>query len=108
MSIGNLLFSEGIDGTAATISTGNLGIAIAVPTGKLHVDQASASGAMPVVRLDQGDVDDSFIDFIGTSGADTTSSISTHGTSGATTDHIQIEVNGVKAWIAISTNDPSA
>lgn len=37
MSIGNLLFSAGIDGTGTTLSTGNLGISIAAPTALLHL-----------------------------------------------------------------------
>ena len=37
MSIGNLLFSEGIDGTGTTVSTGNLGIAIPAPAARLHI-----------------------------------------------------------------------
>ena len=43
----------------------------------------------------------------GTATADANSSISTLNTSGATTDHIQIDLNGTKAWIAVSTNSPS-
>jgi len=38
MSVGNLLFSEGINGTGATASTGNLGVGIATPTARLDVN----------------------------------------------------------------------
>lgn len=38
MTIGNLLFSEGIDGTGTTISSGNLGVGVASPDYKLDVD----------------------------------------------------------------------
>lgn len=48
------------------------------------------------------------INFSGAAGANTTDPISTHNTSGTITDHIQIQLNGAKAWIAVSTNDPSA
>ena len=48
-----------------------------------------------------------FIDFQGTAAADALNPISTLTTSGATTHHIQIEINGAKAWVAASTNDPS-
>jgi hypothetical protein len=43
-----------------------------------------------------------FINFRATADADATSAISTLTTSGATTHHIQIEINGVTAWIAAS------
>ncbi len=49
----------------------------------------------------------SYINFLGTAAANSTNPISTLTTSGATTHHIQIEINGVKAWIAASTNNPS-
>jgi hypothetical protein len=38
MSIANLLFSSGIDGTGITASTGNLGVGVAGPTAKLDVN----------------------------------------------------------------------
>ena len=68
----------------------------------------SATLGMQLVTLDQNDTDKPFIDFQGTASANTTDSISTHTTSGATTHHIQVEINGAKAWIAASTNNPSA
>jgi len=48
-----------------------------------------------------------YFDFRGTADADATSAISTLTTSGATTHHIQVDINGTKAWIAVSTNNPS-
>ena len=38
MTIGNLLFSEGIDGVGLGISTGNLGIGVVAPSEKLHIN----------------------------------------------------------------------
>ena len=38
MSIGNLLFSQGIDGTGTTVSTGNLGVGVVAPSSRLDVD----------------------------------------------------------------------
>jgi hypothetical protein len=110
VSIGNLLFmSLTTRGTGTTISTGSVGIGVASSfLGKLHIDQSSTTAAIPPLYLDQADIDQPMIHFQGSTGADTTSSISTHGTSGATTDHIQISLNGTKAWIAVSTNNPSA
>jgi hypothetical protein len=48
-----------------------------------------------------------FMNFVATADADTTSAISTLTTSGATTHHVQVDINGTKAWIAVSTNSPS-
>jgi len=47
------------------------------------------------------------IDFRATADADATSAISTLTNSSATTHHIQVEINGAKAWIACSTTDPT-
>jgi len=81
---------------------GNVGVGESVPTASVHIDQNSASGAKPVLRLDQGDIDDSFIDFIGTSAADGTRSISSDTTEdSAKFGAIRIEINGVTKWIRI-------
>lgn len=37
LTIGNLIFGTGVDGTGTTLSTGNVGIGIVTPTSKLHV-----------------------------------------------------------------------
>jgi hypothetical protein len=87
-------------------SSGNMGINEASPDALLEVSGDSDVGQQ-IVTLDQNDADQPFIDFQGSTGADTTSSISTNTTSGSTTHHIQIEINGTKAWIAASTNNPS-
>ena len=51
--------------------------------------------------------DEAFTSYNATADADSTSAISTLTTSGATTHHIQVDINGTKAWIAVSTNVPS-
>ena len=86
----------------ATGTIGKIGIGLTTPTSKLHIDQSATAGAMPVLRLDQGDADETFIDFIGTSAADGAANIS----SDTTTDSakfgaIRIEINGVHKWIRI-------
>ncbi|KKK89927.1 hypothetical protein LCGC14_2728180, partial [marine sediment metagenome] len=48
---------------------GDMGINIADPLAKLHIDQAASGGAIPVLALDQADVDKEFIAFIGTAAA---------------------------------------
>lgn len=78
-----------------------------VPIAPGDFRQSSSSAAIPVMALDQSDIDDNFINFIGTSAADATRSISTLTTSGATTHHFRCEINGVQVWIAASTNDPT-
>jgi len=50
-------------------STGNVGIGTASPSGRLHIDQASATGANPVLFLDQADVSEEMIQFATTIGA---------------------------------------
>lgn len=59
------------------------------------------------IESSKGTADEGFINFKATADADATSAISTLTTSGATTHHIQIEINGVTAWIAASTTDPT-
>lgn len=44
-----------------------VGINVSAITGKLHVDQSSTTGAKPVLTVDQADVSEEFIRFIGTS-----------------------------------------
>ena len=81
---------------------GRVGIRTELPTAQLHIDQTSTSGAIPVLKLDQGDIDDSFIDFVGTSAADGSRSISSDTTSeGAKFGAIAIEINGVRKWIRV-------
>ncbi len=68
-----LVFSTNPGGGNAAIEhmfldkDGNLGIGILVAlAGKCHIDQASTSAAIPVLVLDQADVSEGFINFIGT------------------------------------------
>jgi hypothetical protein len=49
-----------------TIRNGKVGVGLVTPLAKLHVDQSSTTGAIPVLTLDQGDVSEEFIRFIGT------------------------------------------
>ncbi len=84
------------------LESGFVGIGLEIPTAQCHIDQSSDSGAIPVLRLDQADIDDSFIDFIGTSAADGSRSISSDTTEdSAKFGAIRIEINGVTKWIRI-------
>jgi hypothetical protein len=59
------------------------------------------------IVLDQGTADNGFINFQATINSDAVSAISSLTTSGATTHHLQVEINGTTFWIAGSTTDPS-
>lgn len=59
------------------------------------------------LSMDRTTEDAAFVDFNATADADATSAISTLTTSGSVTHHIQIEINGVTAWIPCSTTDPT-
>jgi len=50
-------------------STDRIGINQGAPAGKIHVDQSSTTAAIPVVILDQADVSEEFVRFIGTAAA---------------------------------------
>lgn len=81
--------------------------------------QKSSSAAIPVVKLEQLDVDDAFVNFVGTSGADQTKSISTVNGDGsvegpknysaaagwAYAGMLRCEINGTVGWIPYYTAD---
>lgn len=80
--------------------------------GTEHVGASARDMALKVpsgqiVQIDKTTEDNGFINFQATADADATSAISTLTTSGAVTHHIQIQINGVTAWIPCSTTDPS-
>lgn len=70
-------------------------------TSKIAIDNTGT------IVPDKTTADEGFINFKATADADATSAISTLTTSGGTTHHIQVEINGTTAWIAASTTDPS-
>ena len=55
----------GTSPTYIAFPNSKMGIGTNTISGKLTVDQANASGAIPVITLDQADVDQPFIEFIG-------------------------------------------
>ena len=71
----------------------------AAPNGKLEIDQYSTSGAIPVLTLDQADVDQEFINFQGDTASDQTKSLTTDTSVGSLTGHIRVAVNGTDYWI---------
>jgi len=104
---GRILFNTATGGVLTErvqIDSGGLvGVGISSSlAGQIHVDQASASGAIPVLTLDQGDIDDTFINLIGTSAMDGTRSISSDTTEDSDKfGAIRVEINGVTKWIRI-------
>lgn len=88
-------------------SNGYVGIrTTGAPDAPLEIETTTSEGKQ-AVTIDQNDADQPFVDFQGSTGANATSSLSTLTNSGATTHHIMIEINGTKAWIAASTNNPT-
>ena len=78
----------------------NLGVGVGTPLGRLHVDQANAVGAKPVIYLDQGDTSEEFIRFISVEGASENNPISTLTTEvDAPAGYIRINVNGTIRWL---------
>jgi len=64
------------------------------------IAQGSASYAKTVLSLSQADIDDTFIDFKGTSAADKTRSISTSTVGNFTyTGMVRVDVNGTQYWM---------
>ena len=79
-----------------------VGINITSPAAPLDIKQESSTADTPVARLEQLDTNESFINFVGTSGAASANSISSSTASaGAKTGAIKVKINGVDAWIRL-------
>ena len=84
-----------VDGSADKIGFGT-----SAPTsGFVNIDQASSTGAIAVLTLDQGDADQEFIRFDGTTASDQSSSLTTDTSVGSLTGHIRVNINGTDFWI---------
>ena len=84
-----------VDGSADKIGFGT-----SSPTsGFVTIDQASSTGAIACLTLDQGDADQEFIRFDGTSNSDQSSSITTDTSVGDLTGHIRVNINGSDYWV---------
>ena len=84
-----------VDGSADKIGFGT-----SAPTsGFVTIDQASSTGAIAVLTLDQGDGDQEFIRFDGTTASDQTASLTTDTSVGSLTGHIRVNINGTDYWI---------
>ena len=74
VAVHGLLTGGGTSGVKV-LANGRVGMGVTAPLAKLHIDQASSSGAVPVLILDQGDVSEEFERYIGTSAADNSQSL---------------------------------
>ena len=84
-----------VDGSADKIGFGT-----SAPTsGFVSIDQASSTGGIAVLTLDQGDADQEFIRFDGTGASDQTKSLTTDTSVGSLTGHIRVNINGTDFWI---------
>lgn len=105
---GNIVF-WGYDSIATPFTAMNMdmpnkkiGIFNDLPDAPLDIKQGNASANIPVIELEQLDTNESFINFVGTSGAASANSISSSTASaGAKTGAIRIKINGVDAWIRV-------
>jgi hypothetical protein len=84
-----------VDGSADKI-----GFGISSPTSAfVTIDQASSTGAIAVLTLDQGDGDQEFIRFDGSTASDQSASLTTDTSVGSLTGHIRVNINGTDFWI---------
>ena len=105
---GRILFDVGTNAANPTermrIDSTGVKVGFGAPAAKLHVDQFNTTAAIPVLTLDQADVDHVLIKVIATAeaaGADRTLvADSDYGTPGALTGWIQIEVTDIGNRIA--------
>jgi len=101
-------FDNYYDNPAMVIkATGRIAIGLKAPLAQLHVDQASTSGAIPVLTLDQADLSEGFINLIGTSAASAVGPISTWTGGAAIEGYYRIEINGAQKWVPFC-GDPTA
>jgi len=84
-----------VDGSADKIGFGTSSPTSAFVT----IDQASSTGAIACLTLDQGDGDQEFIRFDGSTASDQTASLTTDTSVGDLTGHIRVNINGTDFWI---------
>jgi len=81
------------------VAVGNLPL---LTNAKLYVSQRETSAAIPVLDLEQLDIDNVFINFIGTSASDGSRSISSDTTEdSAKFGAFRVEINGTTKWIRV-------
>jgi hypothetical protein len=88
---------------STTYKSVRIGGTLTASTGAtLTVEQADASANIPVVSLEQDDTNESFIAFVGTSGAASANSISSStGSTSSKVGAIRVKINGTDRWIRL-------
>lgn len=87
---------------------GNIGIGIITGVAaKTHIDQWSTTAAIPVLLLDQADISEGFINFVGTSAASAAGPISTWTAGNSIQGFVRVEINGTGYWMPYY-DDPTA
>lgn len=99
LSIMNAIFGTTLDGAGTTISTGKIGLFDNSPDARCHITTHS-SFAASVLELEQLDVDDEFIDFVGTSEASSAKSISSWTVGATIQGYVKVNINGSPFWMA--------
>ena len=79
-----------------------IGSATATALGELHVDQDGTGQAIPVLYLDQADISEEFIHFVGESATDASQSLSSETGAGSVVGWIQVYIEDVKSTGAIA------
>jgi hypothetical protein len=93
-----ILYSSALADNAITVSVaGNVGVGSAA-AGKLHVDQASTTAAIPVLILDQADLSEEMIEFDATVGAGNPIDTAAAGTYYG---KVRVSVNGTFKFVAL-------
>ena len=99
-------FAGGNGGGAAAAArlsistTGLVRIGEPLDDGQLMVKQANASGAIPVLNLEQSDTSEEFVKFVANDPAVGTDANSlTEYTTAAAKGHLAIDINGVRQWL---------
>ena len=97
---GDLTFTALTDGygLASQLITmrhnGNIGINMLAAVAKLHIDQSVGDAAIPVLILDQADISEGFINFIGSDRGVIDEGVSS-------VESVRVEVNGVVRRLAV-------
>ena len=102
VAVGNLTYGNagghvldsGTNNTVIAYADGNMGLGVAAPAGKYHIDQAVDDAAIPALVLDQADVSEGFINFIGSDRG-----VIGEGTN--STKSIRVELGGVVYRLAL-------
>ena len=98
---GALLLRAGTNGNEEFFlikANGDIGMnKVSSPLGQLHIDQSGSSDAQPVLYLDQADVSEEFIKFVGTAaGGDVTQSI---------VDNGDVATATLSGWLKVEVED---